>query len=122
MPRTSYALKTLGSSTAAMLRTREEHVADQPRRDGVRSFADHRRGPLELPERVAQRLGPQRPLSVGEVLRLVAIRVLNVTEVDVERCAGLEHGIRSGERSGEGIRLEVGAVAGGVHVGEVENR
>src|SRR6476620_8311579 len=42
--------------------------------------------------------------------------------MDVKRGVGLEHGVGSGERAGERVRLEEGAVAGGVHVGEVEHR
>src|SRR4029078_6823904 len=104
MPRTSYALKTFGSSTGAMLRGRKQHVPDQPRGDGVGGFADHGRGPLEARERLAQRLGPQCPLAVREVLRLVAVRVLDVAEVDVERGGGLEHGIRARGGVGEAVR------------------
>src|SRR5260370_30962585 len=48
-------------------------------------FADHGRRPVEARERVPQRLCAQRPLAVGKVLRLVAIRVCDDAEVDVER-------------------------------------
>ena len=44
-------------------------------------------GRLEPRERLAQRLGAQRPFAVGQVLRLVAVRELDVGEVDVERRA-----------------------------------
>ena len=85
-------------SATSRPRGAEQDVADRPRRRRVGRLADHRRRPLEAGERLAQRLGAQRPLAVGEVLRLVAVRVLDVAEVDVERRAGLEHGVGAGER------------------------
>ena len=45
-------------------------------------------------ERLAQRLGAQRALAVGQVVLLVPVRVGDVGEVDVERRAGLEHVVR----------------------------
>ena len=70
-----------------------EHGLDRLRRRLVGRLRDHGRRPLEARERVAQRLGAERPLAVGQVLRLVAVRVGDVGEVDVERRAGLEHGV-----------------------------
>jgi len=55
------------------------------------------------------------------VLRLVAIRVGDVGEVDVERRAGLEHLVGGLERRREGLDVREGAVARRVHVGEVEH-
>ena len=52
-------------------------------------------------ERLAQRLGPQRSLAVGQVLRLVAVRVRDVGEVDVERRARLEHVVGASSDRGE---------------------
>ena len=46
-------------------------------------------GPLEAAQRLAERLRAQRALAVGQVLRLVAVRVGDVGEVDVERRARL---------------------------------
>ena len=48
-----------------------------------------------------ERLGAQRSFSVGQMLRLVAVRELDVTEVDVERRARLEDRIGRGECLGE---------------------
>ena len=73
----------------------EQHRADRLSRRLVGRLADHRRGPLEARERVAQRLGAQRPLAVGQVLLLVAVRVRDVAEMDVERRAGLDARRRS---------------------------
>jgi len=56
------------------------------------------------------------------VLRLVAIRVGDVGEVDVERRAGLEHLVGGLERRREGFDVREGAVARRVHVCEVEHR
>ena len=88
-------------------RGRDEEAAvyaERPRRARVRAdradrlsrllvgrLADHGRRALEARERLAQRLGAQRALAVGQVLRLVAVRVRDVGEVDVERRARLEH-------------------------------
>ena len=99
-----------------------EHRADRLSRRVVRRLADHRRRPLEALERVAQRLGAQRALAVGEMLRLVAVRVRDVAEVDVERRARLEHVVRRLERRRERIDVGVRAVARRVHVREVEHR
>ena len=44
-----------------------------------------RRDALERRERLAEGIGAQRPLAVGEVLRLVSVRECDVREVDVER-------------------------------------
>ena len=52
---------------------------------------------------------------------LVAVRVGDVGEVDVERHARLEDGVHRLERLREQRRLEIGAVARRVHVGEVEH-
>ena len=115
-------MKTFGSSIGVdAIRAAEEHVPDQPRRGGVGRLADHGRGPVEARERVAQRLGAERSLAVRQVLRLVAVRVLDVAEVDVERRARLEHRVRRGERVRETVGLEELAVARRVHVREVED-
>ena len=52
---------------------------------------------------------------------LVAVRVRDVREVDVERHTRLEDVVDRLERLGEQARLEVGAVARRVHVREVEH-
>ena len=52
--------------------------ADRLARRLVRRLADHRRRPLEARERLAERLGAQRPLAVGQVLRLVPVRERDV--------------------------------------------
>ena len=58
-------------------------------------------GPVETAQRFAERRRSQRALAVGQVLRLVAVRVGDVGEVDVERRAGLQHRVRAGEDLGE---------------------
>ena len=68
-------------------RPRLKNRPDRLRRVLVGRLRDHRRRPLEAAERVAQRLGAERPLAVGQVLRLVPVRVGDVGEVDVERLA-----------------------------------
>ena len=40
----------------------------------------------------------------------------------MERCAVLEHGVRAREGIGEPLHLDVGAVGGRMHVGEVDHR
>ena len=62
-------------------------------------------GRVEARERVAERLGAERSVAVGKVLRLVAVRELDVAEVDVERRARLEHRVGLRERSREGLDL-----------------
>ena len=59
-------------------RRRLKHGPDRLRRPLVGRLRDHRRGPLEAAERIAQRLRAQRSLAVGEVLRLVPVRVGDV--------------------------------------------
>ena len=88
----------------------------------VRRLGDHRRRTLEALQRLAQRIRAQRALAVGQVLRLVAVRVGDVGEVDVERRAALEDRVGGLEHVGE--RLDVGerAVARRVHVREVDHR
>ena len=56
------------------------------------------------------------------MLRLVAVRELDVAEVNVERRPRLHDGVGRSKRGGE--RLDVGerAVTRGVHVGEIEHR
>ena len=83
---------------AARSSRRASTARDRLSRLLVRRLADHRRRPLEPRERVAQRLGAQRALAVGQVLRLVAVRVRDVAEVDVERRAVLEHRVGGLER------------------------
>ena len=78
-----------------------EHGLDRLRRLLVGRLRDHRRRPLEAAERLAQRLRAERALAVGQVLRLVAVRVGDVGEVDVERLAGAEHVVGALERGGE---------------------
>jgi hypothetical protein len=56
------------------------------------------------------------------VLRLVAVRVLDVGEVDVERLRRRHHRVRLCERGGERLDVEERPVGGGVHVREVEHR
>src|SRR5579862_3410554 len=48
----------------------EECRSDRLCRRRVWRLADHRRGPLEPRERLPQRVGAQRPVAVGQVLRL----------------------------------------------------
>jgi len=56
------------------------------------------------------------------VLRLVPVREGDVGEVDVEGRAGLEHLVRALERGGERLDVRERAVAGRVHVREIEHR
>ncbi len=90
-PRTSYALNALGSSIARQPTARRESPSDRVRRLGRRGLRDDRRRPLEPRQRIAERLGAQRSFAVRQMLRLVAVRELDVREVDVERRAGAEH-------------------------------
>ena len=80
-----------------------------------------RRGPLEALEGFAEWVGAKRALAVGEMVLLVAIRVGDVGEVDMERNARLEDGIHRLEGLCEQGGLEIGAVARRVHVSEVEH-
>ena len=89
---------------AALDPARVEHGADRLRRGFVGRLRDHRRRPLEARERIAQRLGAERSVAVGQVLRLVPVRVLDVGEVDVERRARLEHRVDALERGRERAR------------------
>src|SRR5579871_664361 len=104
-----------------MLFTPEEHVADQPRRGRVGGLADHGRRPVEPRERVAKGLGAQRSVPVGEVLRLVAVGVLDVAEMDMERRARFENRVGERECLGETVCVEELAVARRVHMREVED-
>src|ERR1044072_5265955 len=71
------------------------------REDGLHSLVgllvgrlgNDRRRPLEAPQRGLQWLRAQGPLAIGQVLRLVAVRVREVREVDVKGCAGLEDAV-----------------------------
>ena len=56
------------------------------------------------------------------MLRLVAVRELDVGEVDVERCAGLDHRVRFRERLGERLDARERPVGRRVHVREVDHR
>src|SRR6476659_5385462 len=120
-PRTSYALKAFGSSTRPPY-SGFENVADDVGRLGRRRFGDDGRRPVEAGQSVAQRLGSQSPLAVREMLRLVAVRELDVREVDMERRPGLDHGVGLGERLDERADRGERAVGRCVHVGEVDDR
>ena len=61
-------------------------------------------GRLKRLSAVAQRLGAKRSLAVGQVLRLVPVRVGDVGEVDVEGGAGLDDAVRGLEHAGERVR------------------
>ena len=110
------------SALGARRRPGAEDRADRLRRGLVRRLGDHGRGPVEAGERLGQRLGPERPLPVGKVLRLVSVRVLDVAEVDVERRARLEDRVGGGEHLGERLGVGEGAVRDRVEVREVEHR
>ena len=88
----------------------------------VGRFGDHGRGPVEVAKRFAERRDAQRPLAVGKMLRLVAVRVRDVGEVDVERRVGREHRVCAGKDLREGRRLREPAVRDRVQMCEVEHR
>ena len=50
----------------------------------ARRLRDHGRRPLEACQSLGERVGSERALAVGQVLRLVPVRVGDVREVDVE--------------------------------------
>src|SRR5581483_10417996 len=58
-----------------------EHGLDLVRRRLGRRLGDDGGRPLEACEGVAERVGPERALAVRQVLRLVAVRVLDVREM-----------------------------------------
>src|SRR5688572_20288517 len=62
----------------------EEHRFDRLVALLIRGLAYHGRRTLEAVERLAQRLRAERSLPVGQMLRLVPVRVLDRREVDVE--------------------------------------
>src|SRR5438874_443576 len=62
-----------GALGRALARRGEERGPNGLRRLLVGRLADHRRRPLEPRERLAERLGSERPLAVGQVLRLVPV-------------------------------------------------
>ena len=100
-----------------------EHRADRLTRILVGRLRDHGRRALEAVERVAKRLGAERPFAVGQVLRLVAVRVRDVGEVDVERRVRLEDARRRPRAPRRTARpRRERAVARRVHVREVEDR
>ncbi len=109
-----------GLSRAALLLY--ERRPDRLRRRFVGRLRDHRRRSLEPAQRLRERLRPQRALAVGEVLRLVSVRVGDVREVDVERLALAEHGVGRLQHRGERLDIREGAVGRRVHVGEVDHR
>ena len=78
-------------------------------------------GTLESGQSLAQRIGAERALAVGQMVLLVAVRVGDVGEVDVERRARREDVVDRIEGLDEQARFEVGAVARRVHVREVEH-
>src|SRR5919108_1731072 len=88
----------------------------------VGGLPDHGGRAVEARERLGERVGPKRPLSVAEVPTLVAVGVADVREVDVERCSGRGRRVGSGERTRERLDVRKAAVGYCVQVREVENR
>ena len=99
----------------------QQHLLDRLTRLLVGRFRDDGRRPFELRERIPQRLRAQRAFAVGEMLGLVAVSELDVAEVDVERSACLEYGVRLCERLREWLDGEERSVRRRVHVREVED-
>src|SRR5919109_3103883 len=77
----------------------------------VGRLADHRGRTLEAGEGLGERVGPEGPLAIAKVRLLVAVRVADVGEVDVEGRSRLDRRIGPGEGLRE--RLDAGEAAVG---------
>src|ERR671923_119433 len=88
----------------------------------VRRLPDHGGGPLEAAESLGERVGPQCALAVPKMGLLVAVRVADVREVDVEGRARRDGRVGACERRRKRLDVREAAVSHRVEVREVENR